>query len=748
MLFNPVETLSPLSSGGPISIIDNLVASSLDERILVSDINSGKILHDFEGDGETVSCIAISPDKEWLVVTSQSLQVLVYSLETDVLVKTFAKAHESAIMSITIDESSTLAATGGAEGAVKVWDLRNHRLTHNLRGHGSIVSALAFYGELGSTNWKLASGSDDGKVIVWDLVKSKQMAVLENHTSSVSSLYWTSRGDALLSAGRDKIVSIWPQLKLGATIPVMEEVETVGTIMGKYIFTGSRRSVRIWSLTAETISHHELTSDESEITRVIIKSPNILYGILSDQTIIVLEVSDDGTITPKENLLSLNHGEIIDLLVTSNNQNAVLATNSTDVRVANLNGNLLEFRPLVGHTDIVIAIDILGRWVLSGGKDKEARLWDLETGECKVVFTGHTGAIGAVSLSRGDPTVPQFVLTGSQDLTIKKWGADGNAEYTRKAHDKDINTLDVSSNNKYFATGSQDRSIKIWSTENGETLNILRGHKRGVWSVKFTNQNTLISGSGDKTVRLWNLNDFTPLRTFEGHMNSVLKVVFLDAHRVASAGGDGLIKIWDTATSEASATLDGHEDKVWSLTKTDKGQLVSGGGDGVLQVWQDCTEEEQIRVDQESEELIEKQQELENSVRASNWDRAIKLALELNKPLRLLKLFNDIFEAQEPNSISGIVIVDELLRELDGKQLRTLLERVRDWNTNGRTSVVAQRVLQTILTGPKAQEKLNHGPYLALIQALIPYTQRHLNRTHDMLETSYVLDYTIKQMLL
>src|SRR5204863_2513195 len=98
---------------------------------------------------------------------------------------------------------------------------------------------------------------------------------------------------------------------------------------------------------------------------------------------------------------------------------------------------------------------------------------------------------------------PPYLLTGSQDRTIKRWNIPGKqadrktprALYTRKAHDKDINALDINHDGDLFASASQDRTVKIWSLEEGEVIGILRGHRRGVWSVKFAPKNTpTISG--------------------------------------------------------------------------------------------------------------------------------------------------------------------------------------------------------------------------------------------------------------
>ena len=65
-----------------------------------------------------------------------------------------------------------------------------------------------------------------------------------------------------------------------------------------------------------------------------------------------------------------------------------------------------------------------------------------------------------------------FLVSGSQDLTLKLWPLPSDlalkkhqlslrAEVTEKAHDKDINAIVVSPNDKLIATGSQDKTAKV-----------------------------------------------------------------------------------------------------------------------------------------------------------------------------------------------------------------------------------------------------------------------------------------------
>lgn len=60
-------------------------------------------------------------------------------------------------------------------------------------------------------------------------------------------------------------------------------------------------------------------------------------------------------------------------------------------------------------------------------------------------------------------------------------------------HEKEINVVKYSPNEKLIATGSQDKGIKIWDVKKLENIMTLTGyilfilgHKRGVWDLSFS----------------------------------------------------------------------------------------------------------------------------------------------------------------------------------------------------------------------------------------------------------------------
>jgi U3 small nucleolar RNA-associated protein 13 len=57
---------------------------------------------------------------------------------------------------------------------------------------------------------------------------------------------------------------------------------------------------------------------------------------------------------------------------------------------------------------------------------------------------------------------------------------------------------------------------------------VLKGHKRGIWSVEFSPvERCVITSSGDRTIKIWHVPDGSCLKTFEGHTSSVLRASFL-----------------------------------------------------------------------------------------------------------------------------------------------------------------------------------------------------------------------------
>ncbi|KAF4980965.1 hypothetical protein FZEAL_3140 [Fusarium zealandicum] len=875
--FDVDHVIRPIFTGGSVAL-DNgarILATTLGEDAVLTDPTNGKHLAQIEGDGELISTLTLTPSGSHLIICSRSLSMRIYALKRSedgsietALTRT-VKAHGTPVVVLAVDRTSTLLATGGTDGAVKVWDITGGYVTHTFRGSSVLVSALHFFevaarsGEAAQSrkgkkskrqeesddeedsantiNFRLAGGGQDGKVRVWDLHKRNCVANLEAHVSDVQGLDYSPEQHALVTAGRDKTLTWWDakSWKIRKIVPCLELVEAAGFIGdGQLTYSaGANGCLRIWDTdTGKELTQPQAAKSEEEGITSGIYRPGFPFILLVqvDHTLALYRPphkTETASLSAPEPFqrISGTHDDIIDLgYLLPDRSMVALATNSEDVRLVSVSETKADADDatwdsdgtpyfgqdvalLKGHDEIVISLDIdwSGHWIATGAKDNTARLWRIDHANnsytCWATFSGHAESLGAVALpksvpaessaARSDPLShpPAFLITGSQDQTVKKWEIPRSAQekgqksgtraiFTRKAHDKDINAINVHHSGHLFASASQDKTVKIWSTEEGEVQGILRGHKRGVWTVQFgpaqmpavqgedgpvTGKGVVLTGSGDKTIKLWNLANYTCVRTFEGHSNSVLKVAWLNMSlnqeqskkriQFTSAGGDGLVKVWDANSGETECTLDNHEDRVWAVAvHPENNTIVSGSGDSTVTFWKDTSSETQAAASQAALKMIEQEQELENHIHAGSFREAITLALQLNHPGRLLSLFTSVITTNNPDkgSLSGLRAVDEVLGSLSDEQIFLLLLRLRDWNTNARTAPISQRILWTLIRsypaskfsnlsvkGAKGQKSLKE-----VLHAIRVYTERHYKRTEELVDESYLVEYTLQEM--
>ncbi|ORZ19470.1 WD40-repeat-containing domain protein [Absidia repens] len=781
--FKSIKTIESIYTGGKVDLTadEKLIVSTLNEDIIVTELATGRQVHELEGDTEIVTSLAVKPNGQHVVSASRSMSLRVWDLETGECVRTMNKAHDAPVIVMTIDPTSTLVATGSADASIKVWDIDKGYCTHNLRGHGGVVSAVKFHRF--NDKWYLASGADDCTVRVWDLQSRQCIAVLKSHVSVVRGLDFSSDGQTLISGSRDKVVNVWDwqAKKLKTTFPIYETLETVGFVAkdtdlsaygrptSEVFYTGGDKgTLRLWELdTGKLIQEQEQEANSKHTISDVIYSAasQNLVAITNDQNILFYSIPQQ--LKRIKQVVGYND-EIVDIVYLGENEtHLAAATNSEQLRVYDVETQNCDL--VYGHKDMIICLDRSkdGNVLVTGSKDKTARIWKInlnatdysERYTCVGTCVGHTESIGAIAFARKSTN---FMITGSQDRTIKYWNLrdvnfNMNNEthqprslYTHQAHEKDINTISIAPNDRLFATGSQDKLAKVWNVDTGELIGTCKGHKRGVWCVRFSNvEQVLATSSGDKTIKIWSLKDFTCLKTFEGHSNSVLRVDFLTAGlQLVSGGSDGLVKLWTIKTNECVGTLDNHTEKVWALAvRKDEKIISSAGADSVINFWEDVTLEEQETDLREKEQIIIKEQELQTYMRKKDYLNAILLAMSLNQPFRLLGLFREVMESRadtDLDSITGSPAVDKILAEMGTEHLQKLLNYVRDWNTNAKHSYVAQTVLHAILSSHNSEELVELSNAKELIEGLLPYTDRHYQRIDDLITQSYIIDYTLQ----
>lgn len=250
----------------------------------------------------------------------------------------------------------------------------------------------------------------------------------------------------------------------------------------------------------------------------------------------------------------------------------------------------LELR-LTGHMGWVnsVAVGPDGTWAVSGsGRDHVISIWNLETGERRLVLKGHADSVRSIAIMPDG----RRILSGSEDGSVRIWdAADGRAGTFWKASDGWVlSVVPMPDGRRVISSGGVgDPTMKIWDIESQQCRATLRGHTGMVRSTAVSHDGKrAVSGSFDRTVRHWNLETGECLATLEGHSAIVRSVqITPDGWFAVSGSEDTTIKIWDLGAGTCTGTLEGHQEGVDSVALSQDGRWIAsaGGGDQTVRLW-------------------------------------------------------------------------------------------------------------------------------------------------------------------
>ena len=205
---------------------------------------------------------------------------------------------------------------------------------------------------------------------------------------------------------------------------------------------------------------------------------------------------------------------------------------------------------LIGHGNNVCALDVSqdGKYIVSGGWDAEARLWQVGKWGDSLVLKGHSASVWAVLAYDANT-----IITGCADKQIRIFQVSGSQV-------RSIATADVvralcrlppnHPSGAHFASAGNDAVIRLW-TLGGQQVAELHGHENFIYSLAVLPNGGLVSGSEDRTVRIWENNTCTQTITLPAI--SVWTVAACGNGDIVAGASDKLIRIF-TRDSERYAS--------------------------------------------------------------------------------------------------------------------------------------------------------------------------------------------------
>eukprot|EP00759_Apiculatamorpha_spiralis_P016876 PhF_6_TR2317/c0_g1_i1/m.4099/K14555/UTP13, TBL3; U3 small nucleolar RNA-associated protein 13 len=803
--YKQASSIRVLHSGGKVCANESatVLATIFGESVNVVDSTTGSIHHTFNINSP-VTAVAVS-SVDTICIASADLQLALYKLDTVspnyTLIKQWAGAQNTSISTLAFNRKGNSLCSACADGSAKIWDVELNHVTHSIQNSEGVTTVVTFIDSPDGSPALIAFGNFDGKVALWDLATKKKIQTISEHVRGIDSITVLENEDSLTSvviAGLDRRIVCLRRKSVKSLFVVFHSFVVKENITAALVYVGGglplmattteEGHVGLYNLGSlpevRTIKHIEPTDllGEGFTSITHCSSTNELLLVSTNHNLLILNGSTGAVSRCLIGFLD----QVLSLQYVAEHKTLVAANNSNTLHVFSP-GECISRNQLIGHTDIVMVVAISpdGKFLATGSKDTNIRIWDTQSMQCTAICVGHTAEVGTVAFTNvakssvfalasgsADESVKIFILTSlrkdepvarsnsgktkgkqgkpapvavrpssSGDTKIQRFEA---AHTVAGAHGGGLFTVAFSMNDAQLATGGKDKLARIysWNTKNGIIgLGDLKGHRRAVYCVVFSpTESQLATTSGDKTIRLWNTNDYTCIRTLQGHETTVLAVHYMSGgQQLVSCSGDGMIKVWTAHSGACLSTLDGHEDKVWCLSLAEDGERIfSGGADAVITEWQNITAETKEEGRQQRAKRILEQQELENCVRENRFEDGFLLGLRLGYPRNLHNVVAQW--SLKEGSMQEISLCVSTLSEDDIKKLVTYC---RDWLLVARRARVAHVCINAVLRSKSPLDLMKLPWMKELVEGCQSYTSKYYNRVTTQLQELHYLDFLV-----
>jgi WD40 repeat protein/serine/threonine protein kinase len=541
------------------------MSASSDNTLILWNVETGELIHQFTGHTSRVRCVAFSPDGTKAISGSEDMNLIQW--DVDETSDTFGEAirtltgHTNVVNAVAYSQSGFTVLSGSQDGSAILWNVNAgqplitlHQSETDTTANNAVWSVAYAPGELGAL-----VGENDGDLKLWSFETSQPIRDYEGHSARVNRITLNADGTRMATSSDDTSLILW-------------EVET-GALIHQYL----GHVLPVYGLDFSPDGRQLISAGWDGVLR--------LWDIDNGAQILAVRQAED--------VLSVAFSPI--------NQQALSGLDDgTVILWDTLTGE--EIRRLEGHTDVVNAVAFSpdGTMALTGSNDFSVILWNLETGE--IVYQmgglessdGHADGVLSVAFSADG----QRAVSGAKDNTAIIWDLTSGTQIRRLfGHTFHVTSAAFSPDGDTVITASRDSFLILWDIATGQEIRRFQGHTDWVLGVTFSPDGQQIaSSSADTTIMLWDVSTGTRLSTFEGHTAQVFGVAYSpDGTNLISAGGDRLVIVWDIAGGAELQRFDGHTGDVRSVAfNADGSEAITGSGDGTARVWRILTTRDEL----------------------------------------------------------------------------------------------------------------------------------------------------------
>ncbi|SHJ98824.1 WD40 repeat [Reichenbachiella agariperforans] len=219
-----------------------------------------------------------------------------------------------------------------------------------------------------------------------------------------------------------------------------------------------------------------------------------------------------------------------------------------------------------GHKGLIQDLSITpdGTQIITCGRDKTVKIWDVNSYEQRGEILGHIGveAHGSVYTARVSPNGRYIATAGYfgdsedyktlADIRVYDFQTQ-QIVHTFYGHNKSINNLRWSRDSRYLISASSDQKVGVWDVKNFELDKMLTGHGDAIWCADIFGDK-IVSASQDNMLYLYDKRTDQILNTSYDHVGAIIRVAFDPTGQFIVSGADDMqVNVYDADLQFLSA---------------------------------------------------------------------------------------------------------------------------------------------------------------------------------------------------
>lgn len=559
--------------------------------------------------------------------------------------------HDGPISAVAISDDGKIAASGGRDGSLRLWDVPNRKqlavlndddgwyrsvsmsrdgrllvAANVLKGSVTLwnvperkqlfaVPIKAIDGQIAPDGSSFAAFTEQG-MTVWDTAKLTETARFAAPGSLVTS--YSPDGKLIASTSENNVIV--RQANDGAVVATLtghtDEVSAIafnrtGTALATVAPDGH---MRLWD-TAKWTQVMDKQASEGGLSAVTFNAAGTAVLAAGSGTAInIWDVASGNA------MLGLGTGSVttFSLAMTGDGHTFLSADSVGQITVWAFQKAVFGARdtPLVGvasHDKLLATI----------GADGTIRLWDSATGDQIRQFTHGNKATAVtftadgsrlISVGLDGAVVAWDVATGTEKARFSRPGT----EFTELAISPDGKTVAVAGKTPAEAGTDVDRDEVVFLAADNLTMTSRRPTRQEPRNkpIPAVNYPTSVVYSDDGRtlavtlsagkVGLLNLADSAgPMKILEGHDGIAMDAEFTpDGQTLVTGGSDRVVRLWRIQDGQATGTINGHDAPIRKIRFTPDGKtMVTASQDTVLRLWEFPSGQPLARLDRHDDAL-------------------------------------------------------------------------------------------------------------------------------------------------